>query len=336
MPRPVPVPSSRGLESAFRWRLRLKLERSHAYLRAAGVVAWLARVLFLPLAPRAPLDPRLTVAVLAILWAAAILWLLHRWPELARRAWPGYAIGDFVLILAAIAVTGPTASPLLPLLFMAALSVPYRLPLGGGVAAGAIATAAWIALAPAAQRWEGALVGLLAGMQVMGTLLVRADTMETARDPLTGCFGRGQITTEIRRMVGQRAYPFALILADLDHFKAVNDLFGHMAGDRVLQAAARHIAASIRGADLLARYGGDEFLVVMAATDGPTATAVAERVRGAIAGGRFDLGTGAGIALTLSAGVIEAHEGQRAEELMAAVDSHLYEARRVRAAASAS
>ena len=106
----------------------------------------------------------------------------------------------------------------------------------------------------------------------------------------------------------------------LHDFKTVNDLFGHMAGDRPLQAAARHIASSVRGTDLVARYGGDEFLVVLADTDGAEAQGVAERVRGALAGGRLALGTGAELVPTLSAGGIEAQVGQSVDDLMPAAD----------------
>ncbi len=131
---------------------------------------------------------------------------------------------------------------------------------------------------------------------------------------------RGQIMGEIGRLMDQNAYPFSLILADLDDFKTVNDLFGHMAGDRPLQAAAPHIASSVRGTDLVARYGGDEFLVVLADTDGAEAQGVAERVRGALAGGRLALGTGAELVPTLSAGGIEAQVGQSVDDLMPAAD----------------
>ena len=107
------------------------------------------------------------------------------------------------------------------------------------------------------------------------------------RDPLTGFFNRrflvDRLPAELKR-ASRYERPFSVILFDLDHFKEVNDRFGHSAGDRVLQACARALESSLReDLDWVVRYGGEEFLVVLPETDLEGAKVVAERVRTAIA-----------------------------------------------------
>lgn len=104
-------------------------------------------------------------------------------------------------------------------------------------------------------------------------------------DPLTGAYNRGylneRLPQEIRRSTRYR-HPLSLILSDIDHFKKVNDRFGHLAGDHVLQEFAQCIIESIRNQiDWAARYGGEEFLVVLPETDFKGAMLLAERLRDA-------------------------------------------------------
>ena len=76
--------------------------------------------------------------------------------------------------------------------------------------------------------------------------------------------------------------PFALLLLDIDHFKALNDLHGHLAGDEVLQEVARVIVGQLRGMDIAYRHGGEEFAVVLPMTNAEDAGIVAERIRAAV------------------------------------------------------
>jgi diguanylate cyclase (GGDEF)-like protein len=104
-------------------------------------------------------------------------------------------------------------------------------------------------------------------------------------DPLTGTYNRGylneRLPQEIRRSTRYR-HPLSLILSDIDHFKKVNDRFGHLAGDHVLREFAQCISESIRNQiDWAARYGGEEFLVVLPETDFKGAMLLAERLRNA-------------------------------------------------------
>ena len=115
----------------------------------------------------------------------------------------------------------------------------------------------------------------------------RADLLAQARraastDGLTGVANRRTFDAELERHTDAHAAcgaPFALMLVDVDHFKAVNDRLGHQAGDEVLQVVARMLAAAGRAGDVAARYGGEEFALLLPGADSRTALAVAERAR---------------------------------------------------------
>ena len=112
-------------------------------------------------------------------------------------------------------------------------------------------------------------------------------------------FGTGQRLFEISARYGK---PMSAIMLDIDHFKMVNDRFGHDAGDKVLQHVARIASAHVRAVDLLARYGGEEFIVLLPETGTAMAIELAERIRKAIAAQLFDAERRR-IAVTISAGI---------------------------------
>jgi diguanylate cyclase (GGDEF)-like protein len=121
--------------------------------------------------------------------------------------------------------------------------------------------------------------------------------------------------------------PLALVMADLDNFKAVNDRHGHPAGDAVLREFAAVLEATVREIDVAARWGGEEFCLILPGTDAPGAAAVAERIREALAERVILTPEGAAVQVTSSFGVA-AHPAQAtADELVAAADAALYEAK---------
>ncbi len=319
--------TSFSLESVLGWPFRRRLEQVSCLPRAAAVLLAAALWLAGGHGPAGRHDLQGAVVALAILAAAADAALVFRRPDLARRAWPGYALADLGLVLLYIA-SAPQPAALLPLLFVAAASLPPRLPLAGSIAAGALSTALSLWLAGPGEAPIVVLIASAFLLQALVSQLVKGHGLTAGRDPLTGAFGRGHILAEMRRLIAEHAYPFALILTDLDGFKQVNDQLGHAAGDRVLQAVVRHIASSIRGSDLLARYGGDEFRILLAATDGATASLVVDRLVAAVADGPLDTTADAGITLAVSAGAIEAQPGQSLHDLLHAVDQRLYVAKR--------
>jgi len=120
----------------------------------------------------------------------------------------------------------------------------------------------------------------------------------------------------------------SLILCDVDHFKAVNDTYGHPVGDQVLQGTARVLSKEARGTDLVARYGGEEFAIVMPETDGAGAVAIAERIRARLADTSFPTELGP-LRVTISLGVATFPDDARAKgRLVETADACLYHAKR--------
>jgi diguanylate cyclase (GGDEF)-like protein len=124
------------------------------------------------------------------------------------------------------------------------------------------------------------------------------------------------------------ARPLSVLFIDLDQFKAVNDTHGHQRGSRVLREVAQLLKASIRSVDLIARYGGDEFIVVLPDTDAATAAALGERLRATVARTEFLAPEGLRLRLTASFGVA-AHpdDAQTKEELVRSADQAMYQAK---------
>ena len=152
----------------------------------------------------------------------------------------------------------------------------------------------------------------------------------SAIDPLTGLATlrvlRDRLSHEIER--SKRSWEgFALLFLDLDRFKQVNDLFGHEAGNEVLKAVANEIRNAVRVSDLAARYGGDEFVVILNRTDLAGASRVAEAIRAGIEGVGRRLGYPVGL-VTASVGVAE-YDARRPphEDLLVAADRALYQAK---------
>ncbi|UXY17186.1 GGDEF domain-containing protein [Chitiniphilus purpureus] len=126
------------------------------------------------------------------------------------------------------------------------------------------------------------------------------------RDGLTGVFNRrytdARLSDEIQRIQRYQAEPFSVVLFDLDHFKQVNDTYGHLAGDEVLREVARRVQVVLREPDVFGRYGGEEFILILPQTDQHGARVVAERIRAAIAAEPVASGEGT-IPVTASLGV---------------------------------
>ena len=129
--------------------------------------------------------------------------------------------------------------------------------------------------------------------------------VQVTRDPLTGAWNRSAILDFLSRdfaRAEREQAPLAVVLADLDHLRDINDRYGQAAGDEVLKEAVRRIRSSIRAYDAVGRYGGEEFLVVLPGSDGLTALYVAERIRENVANVAVDTVEGK-IPVTLSLGV---------------------------------
>lgn len=150
-------------------------------------------------------------------------------------------------------------------------------------------------------------------------------------DPLTGLYNRRYVLSRLRQALDtleRSGEPVSVALIDIDHFKRINDSWGHQAGDRVLKGFAERMGRELRAIDIAGRYGGEEFLIIFTDATASSALEAAERTRAAMAREPFVLTSGAeSFSVTLSAGVAEAAPGDDVEDVLARADSALYEAK---------
>jgi two-component system cell cycle response regulator len=159
----------------------------------------------------------------------------------------------------------------------------------------------------------------------LGTALEMALT-----DPLTGLYNQRYLRRHLAGLMESgQGRQLAVLMVDVDHFKLVNDRFGHASGDRALRLIADSLRMNTRVFDSVARYGGEEFIVVMPGTGAAEATAAAERLRLAVEEIKFNAATGLQTPLTVSVGVACASSTTvSAEALLQAADTALYDAKR--------
>jgi two-component system cell cycle response regulator len=152
-------------------------------------------------------------------------------------------------------------------------------------------------------------------------------------DQLTGLHNRrymsSQLSALVQRATHEGGEPVAALLLDIDHFKMINDSFGHDVGDEVLREFAVRLATNVRAADLPCRYGGEEFVVAMPGTDLDVAERIAERIRMHVAGSPFRVAGGSEIlTVTISIGVAATTgPGDTPDALLKRADEALYEAK---------
>ena len=155
---------------------------------------------------------------------------------------------------------------------------------------------------------------------------------EALLDPLTGLKNRRGFELAVQEL-GTAANPFegaALVLADIDHFKQINDRHGHLLGDKILRAIGHTLQSNIKGRDIAARPGGDEFAILLRQTPLAGARALAEQIRAAVASGRIrrsDSKEQPG-SVTLSIGIAAGGSADTLETLLTRADAALYAAKR--------
>ena len=156
---------------------------------------------------------------------------------------------------------------------------------------------------------------------------------EATTDALTKVHNRRAFDMDIAQSISSSKMdnrPLCMLLLDIDHFKQFNDKFGHMIGDKVLRFVATLLKKSIKGSDMVARFGGEEFAILLPETDYQGAMTVAENIRDKLAkqtlsdsAEKMQLGT-----ITVSVGTACYHFGEEAEELIHRADRCMYEAKR--------
>ncbi len=162
-------------------------------------------------------------------------------------------------------------------------------------------------------------------------MLSRAEQVATT-DAVTGLFNRRRFTDVLKRewaTAKRYGHPLSCAMLDVDHFKAVNDAHGHGAGDETLRHVAEVVRSSVREVDLCARYGGDEFAVLLPHTALDKAVVVMERIRVKVLQARSSwAGEGASVSISVGIASTEAPELKTPDELVEAADRALYEAKR--------
>ena len=189
---------------------------------------------------------------------------------------------------------------------------------------------------PPGQNWAFVLLGLLPVLSTVGFLLMCTERsqqeLERAAqlDYLTGIYNRRAIEDLARRAIAasrRHGMPMAMMIVDVDHFKRINDQFGHETGDQALMETVRRLRESLRSEDLVGRLGGEEFVAILPNTDAASALAAAERVRVAFADTpmRFE---NESVTVTISAGVALLAPGdQQFSHLLRRADRAMYAAK---------
>jgi diguanylate cyclase (GGDEF)-like protein len=232
------------------------------------------------------------------------------------------------------ALSAMPRSRLYPVLGLSlALAAPVGLLVARAIAAGHLPTLAWTLADIAHLAPTYAYVGLstVGASALLGYVLGRSfDRVRrlSITDPLTGVFNRRhfghRVAQEVRRGWRQ-GYPTCLLCLDIDRLKAINDGYGHQAGDRAIVAMSEILARNVRDVDAVARTGGDEFAVLLAETSATQALALSRRILRAVA--RHSDATSGGLAVSIGITELGASEDVESVDLLAAGDAALYRAK---------
>jgi diguanylate cyclase (GGDEF)-like protein len=217
------------------------------------------------------------------------------------RAKPEYALAvawclSVVLIAVSVALSGGPKSPGLPWLVIPIVTLPARFRLRGVLAGFALTLIALLAVGlgvnldavvhnPASMIFTFALI---VAVTTLSVALMRSDVdhrSEAVIDPLTSMLNRNALASRVTELTQQATVnrqPVAMIVGDVDSFKAINDDHGHAVGDAVLQDVAYRIRAELRAYDLAYRLGGEEFLILLPGATAEDAAEIAERVRAVV------------------------------------------------------
>ncbi len=351
--RPTAVPGTRAVEAAVVGGLTDQtggLEMP-GYDRIVRIVSWTFLVATAVVVLVTGLWPETETAILILLAVAGLVVILFHdlLPPDALGSSRFIVEGTVALSGAAIlvALTGGVASPFFftfPLIVAGAAFVVTPVEAAGltTVAALSYVAAALIGSAPGSIDASAAAVisiDLVALVLLVYVAMVIAREQRSARDaairlstidPLTGLFNRAFFFAAVEREMARSARSgrgFCLLMMDLDGLKDINDRLGHYHGDRVLRAVSEVIASGVRRIDAAARYGGDEFVVLLPETDPTGAYVLAEKIRLGVRAMPLELPGGP--PPSLSIGVVSfPDDGRTVDELMISADGAMYASKR--------
>jgi len=171
-------------------------------------------------------------------------------------------------------------------------------------------------------------IGNQLGIAIENALLYEQTRSLSLHDPLTGLANRNLMNAELEKSMARcrrSGEPLSLVMLDLDHFKIFNDTYGHGAGDDLLVEIARILEYEIREVDMIVRYGGEEFLIIMPDTSTDVAVKAAERIRKLVEIQKFPVGKEKETNLTISLGIATSMDGSESKDiLMTRADTALY------------
>ena len=217
---------------------------------------------------------------------------------------------------------------LLQCLMLARLSAVVKAPSRHRVLSAYLIKIAALDMSLAIETYHGARLGALQKSisALRGKALDLHRRVDT--DAFTGLVNHVRILMILKQALAKVSErPVSIIMADVDVFKSINDTYGHLIGDKVLQGITGRLRSAARRGDVVGRYGGDEFLVVLKNTPARTARTIAERMCARVGDEPLDL-DGRAVRVTLSAGVATARASDNDESLIARADAAMYRAKR--------
>jgi diguanylate cyclase (GGDEF)-like protein len=234
----------------------------------------------------------------------------------------------------------PAGYSFMPFLMIAMLGVfPLTLTWGGGLTAMVVLVhlvvvaflGQWTTADAVDRLWVLLMVGGITVWIQSGQLLMLMKLYrESTEDPLTGMINRRAL---MKRLATEIAYvsngkpTFCILMFDLDRFKKVNDNHGHLVGDKVLKTAAKLLQGGVREHDIVARFGGEEFIAVLPESTSEEAMEVAERIRRTVEGAHVTTSDGERISLSTSVGVTAYEMPEAIEETFNRADGSLFKAK---------
>ncbi|MDD5176534.1 MAG: GGDEF domain-containing protein [Sterolibacterium sp.] len=264
-------------------------------------------------------DILLALAFLApSLFYMASMWIFNQGVPEATLA--GYALMPFLMVsmLGVFPLTMTYGAAMIALITSAYLCLEFSL---GKLLTIETANMLWVFV-----MLGGVSLWIQSGQLLMLLKLYR----ESTQDPLTGMINRRvlmkRLVAEIER-IGEGKTTFCILMFDLDRFKRVNDNYGHLMGDKVLKTAATLLREGLRQCDIVARFGGEEFVAVLPDCGSEEATAVAERIRESCYAARVTAPNGDLVQLSTCVGVTEYEPGEAIEVTLNRVDELLYTAK---------
>jgi len=242
----------------------------------------------------------------------------HQLSKLEKRDWELWAI----ITLTGILVSAGLLALLLPAIFKGD-SIQLEIKVSRPLAVGLFVLIALLNTYLVSKRFE---VRRLREQLISATLQNQVVEQQSMTDPLTEIYNRRSLDGIAGRFISharRRKSPLTFLMVDADRFKQINTRFGHLTGDFVLAEIAELLKSSSRGSDAVVRYGGDEFLILLADTTAEGAGKVVDRINGKVkdwnAADQLE-----GFHLSLSIGICEWHDGQTLDEVLDGADQKMY------------